>query len=123
MTRSASPRAAGDANQAGKEIGRQGAVPKPAVGREGRQKGDVVLHSADVKAVEGDAQAVDRRPAISAGGDELGDHRIVMEADLRGVAQLARARLLRRSKSAIRNRRSVSGAAVVARLRLDNRSR
>jgi hypothetical protein len=48
----------------GDEVGGQRTGTKPRLGRDRRQKGDVVLHTCDIKIVEGAAQSIDRRRAI-----------------------------------------------------------
>ena len=55
----------------GDEICRQRPRTKTRFGRDRRQKGDVVLHAADIEAVEGGAQTVDRGVAVGAIGESL----------------------------------------------------
>ena len=46
------------------------------------EEGNVVLHAGDIEIVQCSTQPVDCRVAIRAGGDELGDQRIIIDADL-----------------------------------------
>ncbi len=73
----------------GNEIGRQRAGVEPLARRDRREERDIVPNPGDVEAVERVLQSPDRRLAVRPMGDQLGDHRIVIEADLGALEDAA----------------------------------
>ena len=64
------------------ERGRDGACSEPGVANEPAEEGQIGRHAFDYGLVERQLELRERLVPVGAVGDQLGDHRVVREADL-----------------------------------------